>query len=237
VDNPVLRGDLRTRSGSRKIWVLQAIYLGVLGALVFLGLPPELGRFAEKGETSLYVAVLWVQLILVAYCASACVIQEIAVEGEKAGIDLVFAPFPPRTIVAGKSLASLVTIVYWLLLGIPLLVLTTAIRQVPLGLVVLVTAVIAVIAWGIAQVGLLYSVLFEAEFSRTVAHWVTLLAIFGGTAALPGSLQSLNPFRAATEAANGTLSALVPATYALLGIACALWAWVRLRRFAYDARS
>ncbi|HTD48590.1 MAG TPA: hypothetical protein VK881_15095, partial [bacterium] len=105
--NPVLRGDLRARSGSPKVWVLEAIYLGVLGALVILGLPPELGRLAGSHEPSLYVAVLWVQIVLLTYFASACLAQEIAVDGEKAAVDLVFAPFPAGVIVGGKSLSSL----------------------------------------------------------------------------------------------------------------------------------
>lgn len=227
--NPVLRGDLRARSGSRKIWIFQAAYLGVLGALVLLGLPPELGRFSASSETSLYVAVVWVQVALVTYGASACLVQEIAVEGEKGPVDLVYAPFSPGTIVVGKSLASLLTIIFWLLLGAPLLALTIAVRQVPLVALLPVAALIAAVAWGIAQVGLLYSVLFEAEFSRVLMHWGTLIAVFVITALLPSPYQSLNPIIAATAAAHGMLPG-APAAYALLGIACALWAHRHLGR-------
>jgi hypothetical protein len=228
--NPVLRGDLRARSGSRKIWILQAVYLGILGALVFLGLPPELGRFAESHETSLYVAVLWMQVVLVTYSASACLVQEIAVEGEKGPVDLLFAPFSPTAIIIGKSLASLITVVYWLLLGLPLLVLTTAIRQIPTNALWPVIALIAVIAWGIAEVGLLYSILFEAEFTRTLAHWATLIAVFVGTASLPPELRSLNPIIATTAAASGAPLGGALAMYAALGIGCALLARMRLRQ-------
>jgi hypothetical protein len=232
VENPVLRGDLRARSGSRKIWILQAVYLGMLGALVFLGLPPELGRFTESNETSLYVAVLWVQIVMVAYFASACLIQEIAVEGEKAAIDLIFAPFSPATIVTGKSVSSLVTIGYWLALGAPLLVLTTAIRQIPTVSLLPAASVIAVAAWGIAQIGLLYGVLFDAEFLRTVVHWGTLLAIFVGTILLPLPLRVLNPIVAVTDAARGLLPVVTMATYAAIGVGCALWTGRRLRSLA-----
>lgn len=232
MENPVLRGDLRARSGSRKIWVLQAVYLGMLGALVFLGLPPELGRFTESNETSLYVAVLWVQIVMVAYFASACLIQEIAVEGEKAAIDLIFAPFSPATIVIGKSVSSLVTIGYWLVLGAPLLVLTTAIRQIPTVSLLPTASVIAVAAWGIAQIGLLYGVFFDAEFLRTVVHWATLLVIFVGTTLLPLPLHGLNPIVAVTDAARGLLPAVPMATYATIGVGCALWTGQRLRSLA-----
>ncbi|TMI90656.1 MAG: hypothetical protein E6H00_06380 [Bacillati bacterium ANGP1] len=230
--NPVLRGDLRARSRSPKVWVLEAVYLGVLGALVFLGLPPELGRLAGSRDPSLSVAVLWVQIVLLTYYASACLAQEILVEGEKAAVDLVFAPFPAAVIVGGKSLSSLVTILYWLLLGAPLLVLTAAIRQIPIGSLLSAAGLIAVVAWGIGQMGLLYSVLFEAEFSRTVAHWMTLLAIFAGTTLLPSSLRSLNPVEATTAAAGGFPPAIAVAAYAGLGAFCGLWTWGRLRRLA-----
>jgi len=199
---------------------------------VFLGLPPELGRLAGSHEPSLYVAVLWVQIVLLTYFASACLAQEIAVNGEKAAVDLVFAPFPAGAIVGGKSLSSLVTILYWLLLAAPLLVLTTTIRQIPIGSLLSAAGLIAVVAWGIAQIGLLYSVVFEAEFSRTVAHWMTLLAIFAGTTLLPSSLVSLNPVEATTEAAGGFPPAMAVAAYAGLGVLCGIWTWGRLRRLA-----
>ena len=230
-ENPVLRGDLRARSRSRKIWIFQAAYLGILGALVFLGLPPELGRFAASNETSLPLAVVWVQVVLVAYCASACLVQEIAIEGEKGPVDLIFAPFSPATIVVGKSLASLVTIVFWLLLGAPLLLLTIAIRQISLVVLLPIAAVLTLVAWGIAQVGLLYSILFEAEFSRILIHWGTLIAVFVVTALLPFPYQSLNPILAATAAAHGMLPGAT-GVYAVVGIASALWASRRLGRIA-----
>jgi hypothetical protein len=228
--NPVLRGDLRTRSGSRKLWALQAVYLGILGVLVFLGLPPELGRIAESHEPSLYVAVLWVQVVLVTYVASASVVQEIAVEGEKAPIDLLYAPFAPGTIVAGKSLTSLATIAFWLLLGLPLLVLAMVIRQVPAATLMPVAALVAVMAWGVAQVGLLLNVVCEAEFSRTLAHWAMLAIVFIATGSLPPSARVLNPIVATTSAAGGAFPLRTLAAYALLGLACAALARIRLSR-------
>jgi hypothetical protein len=205
------------------------MYLGVTGALVFLGLPPELDRFAESQASGLYVAVLWVEVVLVTYGASACLIREIAIEGEKSALDLVFAPFAPSTIVAGKSASSLVTIVCWLAVAAPLFVLTTAVRQVPWRWVALSLAAVAVTAWGIGQIGLLYDILFETEFSRTLAHWGTLLIIFIGTAALPPLLRAFNPIAAATAAARGIPPLAPLAVYAGLGAACAVWAYVRLR--------
>ena len=230
--NPVLRGDLRARSASRKVWTLLAIYLGILGALVFLGLPPEFGRFAESHQASLYVAVLWVQMVATAYAASACASGEVAVEGEKNPIDLLFAPFTPGTIVAGKTAASLVMIAVWLLLGAPLLALAAGVRQFPLGALLPASVLIGVVAWGIAEMGLLYAAWVESEFARTLAHWTTLGVIFVGTAAGPPALRALNPLIATTAAAAGTVPAGAAGAYAAFGLGAAVLTGAHLRRAA-----
>lgn len=229
--NPVLRGDLRTRIRSRKVRLIEAFFLSVLGLLTFLGLPPELNQADPSHQASLGVALLIVQTVLVTYFASACALQEIAVEGEKAAVDLVFGPFTSRVVVAGKSLAALVTITYWLLLGMPLVVLAAGIRQEPVGVLALTAALVAVEAWGITQIGMLYSVIVESEFSRTVAHWATLLVIFVGTLALPAVEQWVNPVVAVIRAAQGAPPGPALALYALLGVVCDWGTRQALRRF------
>ncbi len=230
--NPVLRGDLRARMRSRKRLLIEALLLGVLGLLTFLGLPPELSQIDPSHPASLATALLVVEAVLIAYFASACTIQEIGLEGEKAAVDLVFAPFAPRTIVAGKSVASLLTIAYWLALGAPLLVLAAGIRQEPLGAAALASALIAIEAWGVAQVGMLYGIVLEAEFSRTLAHWATLLFIFAGTLALPAPARWANPVLGVTRAAAGAPPLPAGAVFAALGILCDWAACRSLRRFA-----
>ncbi len=230
--NPVLRGDLRVRIRSRKRLLIEAFMLGVLGLLAFLGLPPELSQIDPSRGTSLGVALLVAQAVLVTYFASACMIQEIGIEGEKAALDLLAGPFPPGRVVAGKSLASLLTIVYWLVLGVPLLALAAAIRQEPLGRLTAAVALIAVEAWGLTQVALLCSVVIDSEFSRTLAHWATLLLAFAVTLALPAEAQWLNPAVAATRAASGALPLAAGALYAAVGVACDGCARRALARFA-----
>lgn len=230
--NPVLRGDLRARFGSRKILALEIFYLGVLGMLTFLGLPPELAQVDPSRQASLANALLVVQVVLATYFASACAIQEIPVEGEKTAVDLTYGPFEPAVIVTGKSLASLFTILYWLLLGAPLVLLAARIRQEPIGDLIAVTAFIAIEAWAVAQIGMLYSILVEAEFSRMLAHWGTLLVIFVGTLALPAPARLANPVVAVAHAFGGELLTIVCLGYAALGVMGDYLAAVSLRRFA-----
>lgn len=230
--NPVFRGDLRARVGSRKILVIEVFYLGVLGVLTFLGLPPELARVDVPHPAGLTAALLIVQAVLITYFASACAIGEIAVEGEKPAVDLSFAPFTPTAIVTGKSLASLLTILSWLLLGAPLVTFAARIRQESVAGVIAVTVFIAVASWGIAQIGMLYSVLIESEFSRMLAHWGTLLVIFVGTLALPTPLQPVNPIGTAAHLAETGTLWFACVAYGAAGVLADSLAAISLRRFA-----
>jgi ABC-type transport system involved in multi-copper enzyme maturation permease subunit len=232
VGNPILRGDLRARIGSRKILVIEIFYLAVLGLLTFLGLPPELAQIDVPPQAGLATALLVVQAVLVTYFASACAIQEIAVEGEKTAVDLTFGPFAPAVIVAGKSLASFLTILYWLLLGAPLVMLAARIRQEPIGDIVALTAFIAIEAWGVAQVAMLYGVVVESEFSRMLAHWGTLFLIFVGTLALPAPSRLVNPVDAVMHGTGGGALWFACLGYAVLGVLGDSVATVSLRRFA-----
>jgi len=232
VGNPVLRGDLRARFGSRKIVGIEIFTLGVLGMLTFLGLPPELAQVGPSRQASLANALLVVQAVLVTYFASAFAIQEIAVEGEKTAVDLAFGPFDPSVIVTGKSMASFCTILYWLLLGAPLVMFAARIRQEPIGDIIAVTAFIAIEAWAVAQIGMLYSILVEAEFSRMLAHWGTLLVLFVGTLALPDPARLANPAVAVAHTSGGELLAIICLGYAALGVMGDYLAAASLRRFA-----
>jgi hypothetical protein len=229
MNNPVLRGDLRARAGSRKVFTIELFYLGVLGVLAWLGMPPELGAQAGERTASLTTALLVVQAVIVTYFASACAVQEIAVETEKSSIDLVFAPFAPRTIVAGKSAATAATVVYWLLLGAPLIALSAGIREDGTAGLVSAAAFTAVVAWSMAQLGLWLGIAIDAEVSRTFAHWTLLLAVFVGTLAPP--MRELNPVLGISAAQAGTLPAAAYFAYLALGAACDAAAGLALRRY------
>ena len=231
MSNPVLRGDLRARAASRKVVVIELFYLGVLGVLAWLGMPPELGAQTAERTASLTTALLVVQAILVTYFTSACAAQEITVETEKSPIDLVFAPFAPRSIVAGKSLATLATAGYWLLLGAPLVALSAGIRQDSAAGLVSAGALIAVVAWSMGQLAMWLGIAIESEFSRTLTHWGLLLLVFVGTLALPVPLRTINPVLGLAAAQRGVLPAAVYAVYLALGLAGDGAARLSLRRY------
>lgn len=229
--NPVLRGDLRARAGSRKMLAIELFYLAVLGVLVWLGMPPELSAETSERTASLTTALLVVQAILVTYFTSACGAQEIAVETEKSSVDLVFAPFGPRTIVAGKSVATLATAGYWLLLGAPLVVLSAGIRHDSAAGLVSAGVLIAVVAWSMGQLGLWLGIAVESDFSRTLVHWGCLLVVFVGTLALPVPARVINPVLGIAAAQVGALPVGAYAAYLAFGLACDAAARLTLRRY------
>lgn len=231
MNNPVLRGDLRARAGSRKLFAVEVFYLAVLGVLAWLGMPPELGAQAADRTASLTTALLVVQVVIVTYFASACAAQEIAVESEKSSIDLVFAPFAPAMIVAGKSVATAATVVYWLLLGAPFIALSAGIRQDAAAGLVSAGIFAAAVAWSMAQLGLWLGIVIEADVPRTVVHWGLLLAVFVGTLALPLPVRLLNPVLGIAAAQAGALPAAAYAAYLALGVACDAAARLTLRRY------
>lgn len=229
--NPVLRGDLRARAASRKVLAIELFYLGVLAILAWLGMPPELGAHAADQTASLTTALLVVQGIMVTYFVSACAAQEIAVESEKSSVDLTFAPFAPRTIIAGKSVATVVTAGYWLLLGAPLVALAAGIRRDPTAGLVAAVVFAGVVAWSMGQMGLWLGIAVESDFSRTLAHWGGLLLVFVGTLVLPGPARTANPVLGIAAAQTGTLPAAVYAAYIAFGLLCDAAARVSLGRY------
>lgn len=230
--NPILRGDLRARAASRKIVAIELFYVGVLAVLAWFGMAPELGARAADQTASLTTALLVVQGILVTYFVSACAAQEIAVESEKSSVDLAFAPFAPRTIIAGKSVATLVTVGYWLLLGAPLVALAAGIRRDPTAGVLGAAAFTGVMAWSMGQMGLWLGIAVESEFSRTLVHWSGLLLIFVGTLALPMPARTVNPVLGIAAAQSGTLSPAAYGGYIAFGLLCDAAARLSLRRYA-----
>lgn len=227
----MLRGDLRARAASRKIFAIEFFYLGVLGVLVWLGMPPELSAQTAERTASLTTALLVVQAIIVTYFTSACAAQEIAVETEKSSVDLIFGSFAPRSIVAGKSLATLATAGYWLLLGAPLVALSAGIRHDSAAGLATAGVLIALVAWSLGQLALWLGIAIESEFSRTLAHWGFLLVVFVGTLALPLSVRTVNPVLGIAAAQSAALPAAVYAVYLAFGIACDAGARLTLRRY------
>lgn len=238
--NPVLRADVRHRLGSAKALTLHTIFLVVIGLLTFLSLPPELGRLDELRQQGLVVACLVVSEALTIYFTSACAAGEIGIEGEKSVWDLAASPFAARTIAWGKVLSGAsFALLQWLLAG-PFVVVVAAIRGESLMAVLRAALVGIPAATAFGAAGTLYSVQFESDFSRSFAHWTTLLAVIVGTNALPAPWRSFSPVRALTMAVrDGARPAvwLVVGVYLLVAALCVELIRRRVERIRREAQT
>ncbi len=224
--NPVFRSDLRYRLTSPKAGTLITVYLAVLGGLAFLSLPPDLGRLDELRQEGLLLAFVIVQTVLAAYLTSATGCGEIVVEGEKTVWDLAASPFPPGVIGRGKVLTATVFALLLMALATPFLAIVSGIRGEPLGPVARAAVIALPVASALGGLGALYAGVFESDFTRSFAHWVTLLLVAVGATALPAPWDALSPIRLVILAAREGLRPSVlasSAVYIVLAGATAIW--------------
>ena len=207
--NPVFRSDLRHRLTGRKAGMMLTLYLAALGALAFLSLPPDLGRLDDLRQEGLLLAFLIVETVLAAYLTSAAASGEILVEGEKSVWDLAASPFPPGVVGRGKVLTAGAFALLLTGLAAPVLGIVAGIRGEPLGAVAraAVAGLPFVVAAGV--LGALYGGVFESDFTRSFAHWLTLLAFVVGATALPAPWDTLSPVRLVMLATRDGVSARV----------------------------
>ncbi len=224
--NPILRGDLRARVASPKALTVYTIFLGVLGVLVVLSLPPDFSRADEVRGEGLLLTVLIVQAVLVAYFTSATASGEIALEGDKSVEDLVTSPFSARAIGVGKIASAFCFAGSLVLFAAPVVAVVAGVRGEPLGQIVRAAAVAALIGGTAGALGTVYGAVFESDFSRSFVLWLTLFLLVVAAAALPEPWNTISPVRAIVVAVRGGAPAALTMTvlgYALLTLA-SIWA-------------
>lgn len=193
--NAVLRGDLRSRLSSPKAVTMHTIFLLIVAILTYLALP-EIGRLDTLRQEGLLLVSVLVTALLAMYFASSCACGEIALEGEKSVWDLAASSLPAGTVAVGKVLSSGALAAVHVLLASPLLAALAGIRGESLIIVPHVAFVTIPAATAVGTAGALYSALWDSDFARSFAHWMTLLAIVVGANALPPPWNALSPVQA-----------------------------------------
>ena len=222
--NAVLRGDLRSRLSSPKAITMHTIFLLVVVILTYLALP-EIGRLDTPRQEGLLLVCVLVTTLLTMYFASSCACGEIALEGEKSVWDLAATSLPAGTVAVGKVLSSSALATVQVLLAGPLLAAIAGIRGESLMIVVQVAFVAIPAATAVGTTGALYSALWDSDFARSFAHWMTLLAIVVGANALPPPWNALSPVQAlAITLKEGTVlpALLAVMAYLTIAVGCAI---------------
>jgi hypothetical protein len=126
------------------------------------------------------------------------------------------------------------------LLASPLLAAIAGIRGESLTIVVQVAFVAIPAATAVGTAGALYSALWDSDFARSFAHWMTLLAIVVGANALPPPWNVLSPVQvlALTLKEGTVLPALLPVTaYLTIAVGCAVAIRQRVDAIRREARA
>lgn len=236
--NPIVRGDLRARTGGGKAVAACTVLLSVLAVLTILSLPPELGRRADARQQDLLQVFLILEALVIIYLTAAMASGEIAVEGEKAPWDLAASPFPPGVIVRGKVFTSAAYPLLLVVLALPLGVVVAGIRGYPLTPILAAGGMTVAAAATAGVLGALYSTIFESDFARSTAHWTTLVALILGPTIGQGPWQFISPLHAVPAAmtADAAGVGIALAAYAALMLAGAAALSVRIGAIRREAR-
>jgi len=238
--NPVARGDLRVRLTSPKALGMLTVYLGILAALAFISLPPDLGRLDDLRQEGLLLAFLIVETVLAAYLTSAPACGEIAVEGEKSVWDLAASPFPSGVIARGKVMTSAAFATLLVILATPFMVIVAGIRGESLAGVVRAAGVAIPVAAALGSLGSLYAAVYDSDFARSFVHWLTLLAVIVGATALPSPWDGISPVRMVIVAVRDGFRPEVlaaDAAYVIVGSLTILVLSRRIARIRAEARA
>lgn len=194
--NAIVRGDFRVRLTSPKARTIYTIFLGVLGATVVLSLPPELGRLDEIRGESLLLTILLLETVIIGYLTAAVATGEVAIDGEKSVEDLASAPFSSRDIGAGKVVSMVCFASLLVVFAAPVILVVAGVQGEPLGAIG--RAGVAAMLFGgvMGALGTVSSAVVQSDVARSLLHWLTLLVLVAGGAALPGPWNVISPIYA-----------------------------------------
>ena len=191
IENPVLRRELLTALRSYKAFILQFLYLAILGAIVWLAWPTEQITSRDALTRTLFHTFGMSQLVLLSIMAPAFAASAMTIEKERRCIDLLMtSPIRPGTILMGKYMSSVVYLFLTLVSTAPVIAVVMWLPGLgPLeiaGLYILLFSVAA--AFG--MVGLTCSVFFaRSQTSLSITYMLVLpmaLILFACAAAWDG---------------------------------------------------
>ena len=181
LDNPVLQRELLVNLRMKRAFVLLAIYLGLLGLVVFLAWPTndrlDLTRNPEEAQSLVNLFFLG-QYLLASFMAPSFTAGAVAGEKERKTYEMLLAsPLRPGAIVLGKLLASLAHLAILIFCSLPIVMLCLPLGGVSLYevLAMYVALVMSVLLYGI--ISLAWSSYFQRTASSLVVSYLTILPL------------------------------------------------------------
>ena len=176
IENPVLRRELLTALRSHKSFVLQFIYLAILGAIVYLAWPE--GMIATKSELArkLFRIFGQSQLVLLSIMSPAFSASAMTIEKERRCMDLLLtSPIRPSTILMGKYMSSVVYLFLLILTTAPVIMVVLWLGGISPGEIAGLYVLLISVAATFGMIGLTCSVFFHrSQTSLAITYMIVL---------------------------------------------------------------
>jgi len=180
-DNPVLSRELLVTLRSPRSFLLQAAYVGLLGAAVYFAWPQGEGTARRVGSSTalrLYELFFLGQFFLVALVAPTFAAGSIAGEKERKTYEMLLAsPLEPMTILVGKLLSSLTYLVLLILSSLPLMILCFLMGGILLSEIARAYLVLILAAGTFGLISVACSSIFSRTSSALVVSYLVILPL------------------------------------------------------------
>lgn len=181
LDNAVLRREMLTSLRTKRSFVLQAVFLGVLGGLMLIGWPGEdVVSTTSQKEISRNIFKYFMRgaVAMIAMLAPAFSAGSITIEKERRSMDLLqTTPLTPAAIVAGKFGASLGYLILLIFSTMPLLSLCVMMPGVQPEEIMSLYAILLATSATFGMIGLTASAFFDRTHAALA---ITYLLVFPG---------------------------------------------------------
>jgi ABC-type transport system involved in multi-copper enzyme maturation permease subunit len=194
-DNPVLSRELLVTLRANRSFVLQLIYVAVLGLVVYMAWPSGQGgvnQVSSGAAQSLFELFFFGQFFLVALVTPAFAAGSITGEKERKTYELLLAsPLKPSTILVGKLLSSLTYLVLLILSSLPLMILCFLLGGILLSEIFRAYLILILAAGTFGLISVACSSYFRRTSSALVVSYLVILPLALACVAMTRSRDTL----------------------------------------------
>ncbi len=180
-ENPVLARELLVNLRSPRSFVLQFLYVLLLGMVVYLAWPVQRGGLTQVSAgaaQSLFEVFFYGQFVLVALVAPAFAAGSISGEKERKTYELLLAsPLEPSSILVGKLLSALTYLVLLILSSMPLMILCFLLGGLLLSEIVRAYVILILAAGTFGLISVACSTFFRRTSSALVVSYLIILPL------------------------------------------------------------
>jgi ABC-type transport system involved in multi-copper enzyme maturation permease subunit len=180
-ENPVLARELMVNLRSGRSFLIQLVYVMLLGVIVYAAWPAERGGLTQVSAgaaQSLFELFFYGQFVLVALVSPAFAAGSISGEKERKTYELLLAsPLEPSSILVGKLLSALTYLVLLILSSLPLMILCFLLGGILLSEIVRAYVILVLAAGTFGLISVACSTYFRRTSSALVVSYLVILPL------------------------------------------------------------